>query len=204
MGTLTLIAVIVGLPAAWLAIGAARQLLQRHLFRASLQGSMGITLAAVAALTGSLGLNVYGYQRLTWEAPIAELYVLQALPEGWLVRLKEVDGQTHEYLLSGDQWRLEADVIKWDSWANVLGLNSQYRLQRLSGRYANAAQSRLHRGSAYDLTANDAKLFDRLPTHWRPWVDTQFGSGVYMPLNAGTRYQVVITQTGLIARQLQP
>lgn len=201
MGTLTLIALIVGLPAAWLALGGMKHLLQRHLIRASVQGGMGLGLAGLAALTGSLGLNVYGYQRLTWEAPVAEVRVIQPLSKGWLVALTETDGTQAEYLLEGDQWRLEADVIKWDSWANVLGLDTQYRLERLSGRYADAAESRQNRGSAYDLTQDDPNLLEKIPNNWRPWVDTQYGSGVYMPLKTGARYTVAITQSGLIARE---
>lgn len=200
MTGLTLIALFVGIPAAWLALGGVKHLFQRHLIRASLQGGFGLGLAGLAALTGSLGLNIYGYQRLTWEAPVAEVHVIQPLANGWLVTLTEPNGEPQEFLLEGQQWRLEADVIKWQSWANILGLDSQYRLERLSGRYADAAESRRQRGSAYDLTADDPKLLEQIPSNWRPWVDTQYGNGVYMPLTAGARYTVSITQSGLLAR----
>ena len=201
MSALALIALFIGIPAAWLVFAGSKQLLQRHVVRAGFQGSMGLGLAGVAAITGSLGLNVYGYQRLTWEAPVAEVQVIQPLAKGWLVTLTEPDSNsTQEYLLEGDQWRLEANVIKWDSWANVLGLDTQYRLERLSGRYKSAADSRKYRGSAYDLSQDDPQLLDKIPAKWRPWVDSQYGNGVYMPLTAGTRYTVSINQSGLIAR----
>jgi hypothetical protein len=200
MTGLSLIALFVGIPAAWLALGGIKHLFQRHLIRAGVQGGFGLGLAGIAALTGSLGLNVYGYQRLTWEAPIAEVHVIQALDDGWLVTLSETNKAPQEFLLAGQQWRLEAEVIKWHSWANVLGLDSQYRLERLSGRYADVADSRRLRGSAYDLTADDSTLLDQIPSRWRPWVDTEYGGGVYMPLDAGARYRIAITQTGLLAR----
>lgn len=204
MSALALIALFAGIPAAWLILAGGKQLLQRHVIRAGFQGGMGLGLAGVAAITGSLGLNAYGYQRLTWEAPVAEVHVLQPLAKGWLVTLTEPDSNlgatSKEYLLEGDQWRLEANVIKWDSWANVLGLDTQYRLERLSGRYQNAADSRNNRGSAYDLSQDEPQLLDKIPSKWRPWVDSQYGNGVYMPLRAGARYTVSITQSGLIAR----
>ncbi len=184
-------------------MGGVKHLFQRHLFRAGFQGSMGVGLAGVAALTGSLGLNVYGYQRLTWEAPVAEIHVVQPLADGWLVSLTEPEQASQEFLIKGDQWRLEASVIKWDSWANVLGLDSQYRLERLSGRYSNAAESRRNLGSAYDLTEDDPKLLERIPNQWRPWVDTEFGSGVYLPLAAGAKYRISISQSGLVARLMR-
>ena len=44
-------------------------------------------------------------------------------------------GQTRKFTVHGDEWRIDARVLKWKPWANVLGLDTQYRLDRLSGRY---------------------------------------------------------------------
>lgn len=200
MTHLTVIALIALLPAAWLSFRGIQHLFQRHLLRAGLQGSMGLALAGIAAVTGSIGLNVYGYQRLTWEAPIAELHVIQPLQQGWVVSLKQPNQPAQEFYLAGDQWRLEAQVIKWDSWANLLGLDSQYRLERLSGRHSDINQARQAPPTAYDLQAEQSQLLERIPNDWQPWVDTHYGNGVYMPLTADTRYTVSISQTGLIAR----
>lgn len=201
MTNLTVIALIALLPAAWLSFRGIRHLFQRHLLRAGVQGSMGVGLAGIAVITGSIGLNVYGYQRLTWEEPIAEVHVIQPINNGWVVTLKQPEQAAQEFYIAGDQWRLEAQVIKWDSWANLVGLDSQYRLERLSGRFSdiNAANQKLT--TAYNLQDDRPKLIDRIPEDWRPWVDTQYGNGVYMPLNADARYTVSIGQNGLIARK---
>ena len=39
---------------------------------------------------------------------------------------------------------------------------------------------------------------------WLPFVDAVYGSATYMPMADGARYQVSITQSGLIARPLNP
>ena len=45
-------------------------------------------------------------------------------------------GVSNLYPLHGDEWRVEAQVLRWKPWANVLGLDTQYRLDRLSGGLA--------------------------------------------------------------------
>jgi hypothetical protein len=40
---------------------------------------------------------------------------------------------------------------------------------------------------------------------WRryvPWADALYGSAVYVPMSDGARYQVVVSQSGLVARPL--
>lgn len=200
MTTLTVFALIALVPAAWLSFRGLKHLFQRHLLRAGMQGSMGLGLAGIAAISGSIGLNVYGYQRLTWEAPVAEIHVIQPMGNGWIVTLREPDQAPREFYLIGDQWRLEAQVIKWDSWANLVGLDSQYRLERLSGRFSNIHDANSIMSSAYALQTDTPALLERIPSEWQPWVDTQYGNGVYMPLSADAKYTVSITQNGLLAR----
>ena len=35
-----------------------------------------------------------------------------------------------------------------------------------------------------------------------PWADALYGSAVYVPMSDGARYQVVVSQSGLVARPL--
>jgi hypothetical protein len=39
------------------------------------------------------------------------------------------------YLVTGDEWMLEGDIIKFPTWLNIVGLHSGYKLTRLEGRY---------------------------------------------------------------------
>lgn len=203
MTHLTVFALIALVPAAWFSFRGLRHLFQRHLLRAGLQGSMGLGLAGLAAISGSIGLNAYGYQRLTWEAPVAEIHVIQPMGNGWIVTLREPEQAPREFYLVGDQWRLEAQVIKWDSWANLIGLDSQYRLERISGRFSDITEAKQTLSSAYDLQVDNSKLLERIPPKWQPWVDTQYGNGVYMPLTANSKYSISISQNGLVARTLR-
>lgn len=182
----------------------------------ALFGGGALWAASLAAL---FGMNLQTYERLTYERPVATLALRQLGPQFYEINLTQptVQGQTADagalYPVHGDDWRIEAQVLKWKPWANVMGLDSQYRLDRLSGRYR-AIEQELHGGrSAYDLAAaasnarNGAVPFkveawDAI-RRYRPYIDaadTLYGSAAYMPMADGARYEVWITQSGLVAR----
>ena len=56
----------------------------------------------------------------------------------------------------GDQWRVDAEFLKWKYWALLLGLDSQYRLDRLEGRYRSAAEQNSQPNVAHDLSERTA------------------------------------------------
>jgi hypothetical protein len=107
------------------------------------------------------------------------------------------------FALKGDEWRLEARVLKWKPWANLLGLDARYRLERLSGEFADTALERTGPHSAYDLRpADDGNRLTRLSArlHQARLVDTVYGSAALMPMADGAQYSLAMTQAGLVAR----
>lgn len=167
----------------------------------------GGVVLVLGALLGLLGLNIQTYHRLAYDRPVAEISLVQTGPREFIATLKQPDGAAQDYRLTGDQWRIEARVLKWKPWANVLGLDAQYRLDRLSGRYEQT-QDELHaERSAYDIEPPRSSGVDLWPlarrfSQYAPVVDTLYGSGAYMPMADGARFEVRITQSGLIARPL--
>ncbi|MGE3250274.1 MAG: hypothetical protein AB7J28_09205 [Hyphomonadaceae bacterium] len=168
----------------------------------------GGLITAAAAAVGLLGLNIQTYHRLTYERPVAEISLRQLGPQHFTATLTEPDGQARDFEVRGDEWRVEARVLRWRPWANVLGLDSQYRLERLSGRYADTDQERHDERSVYGIgavsepasNAVDLWAVSQQASQYVPVVDTLYGSGAYMPMANGATYEVIITQSGLIAR----
>jgi hypothetical protein len=171
----------------------------------------GFVAAAIAAVLA--GLDVQTYQRLTYERPVATIELTQKGPHDFIAALSEADGQggfaaPHSYELFGDEWRIEARVLKWKPWANVLGLDAQYRLNRLAGEYSDTQAELTARRSVYDLHPLSGAGFDL----WQiarahqnlALVDTLYGSAALMPMANGAKYEVWITQSGLIARPVNP
>jgi len=177
-------------------------------------GGGGLLAAAVVATLAGLNLQTYG--RLTHERPVATVSLRQLGPQRFEATVVQPARQESEqpttgvYPLLGDEWRIEAQVLKWKPWATVLGLDTQYRLDRLSGRYRSIEQERTAERSVHSLAGGDQP--DALPWRVEVWdlarryrhkvnaVDTLYGGAAYMPMADGARYEVWITQSGLIAR----
>jgi len=180
----------------------------------------GVFLWAALAVT-LLALNVQTYARLTYERPVATIQLRKLAPQYFEVTVaqpaaaKDEPGRVAVYPVNGDDWRVEAQVLKWKPWASVLGLDTQYRLDRLSGRYENIEQERTGARSVHALSGGDpgtSVLGATVPWTISAWdaarryrryvdaVDTLYGGAAYMPMADGARYEVWITQSGLIAR----
>lgn len=166
-------------------------------------GGVSLLLLVLALLLAS---NLYTYHRLTDEAPIAELSFRQLAPQQYLATIAYGDFcHEEQYTLYGDQWRLDAQFLKWRSWANLLGLDALYRIERLGGRYLaltdeNAGPHRAHRlypQQRVDLPAIMARYDGALSP-----VDTLFGSSVYDSMAENVLYRVYRGQSGLLVRRL--
>jgi len=194
------------------------------LFRGRLFGGLfgaagGALMLVVALAVALLGQNIQTYGRLTYERPVATLTIRQLAPQYFEATVTqpaegEQPARTAVYPVNGDEWRMEAQVLKWKPWANVVGLDSQYRLDRLSGRYQNIDQERSGARSVHALSGGEVATgpLAALPWSLSVWdtarkyrryvdaVDTLYGSAAYMPMADGATYEVWITQSGLIAR----
>lgn len=192
-----------------------RNVKKRRIGRALPQSMFGVLILVIALLGAGLTLNLHTYQRLTYEAPVAEVFV-RALPnkqyEVYVKSTAAADAkptQAEVYTLRGDEWQLDARVLKWHPRANVLGLNTQYRLERLSSRYRDIQQARttlpdvfaMHDPDAASGVLSLAQIQKRYPK-WLDFFDTVYGGSVYMPLANQAEYSVHITQSGLVARPI--
>ncbi len=126
-----------------LLILACQRLFRARFLAAGGSAMMGSLLLAVAAMLFVVSLNLHTYARLTHERPVAEIVFEQRGEQTFNATLTQVpNGEIQMFVLSGDEWQLDARVLKWKGWANLFGLDAQYRLERVSGRYRNIDQER--------------------------------------------------------------
>ena len=167
----------------------------------------GALCLALAGLVGAVALNLLSYHRLTYEQPVATLAFSRMAPEQYQVLLRTPDRRARLFTLNGDEWQLDARVLKWHGLANILGLDAQYRLERISGRYREVDRARREAPSLYSLAEPqglDLWSFTQEHPSWVPWVDAVYGSATYMPMAHDARFEVRMTQSGLIARPANP
>lgn len=188
-----------------LLVALACQRLARARFVAAGGSALGgLLLLAIAAAIFIVSLNLHTYARLTFEQPVAEIVFEQRAPQRYRATLTQIpSGEMQMFMLAGDEWQLDARVLKWKGWANLLGLDAQYRLERVSGRYRDIEQERKDERTVYGLSENpgvDLWVLSTQYPKWLPFVDAVYGSATYLPMADGARFEVKMTQSGLIAR----
>jgi len=155
-------------------------------------------------LLAGTGYVLRGYRLLGEEAPVVELDARILSPQRWAVSLTWPDGSTRQVQLAGDDWRVEAVVLKWKLPALLAGVPPLYRLDRLSGRYDDANEEINSPRTVINLAgAGSSDLLDLKKQYprWLPEVDTIYGSGAFLPLVDQGHYTVSLMRTGaLVAR----
>ncbi len=177
---------------------------QRRRLAATWRGLLSLLFLALTLLLAGTGYSLRGYRLLSEEAPVVDVDAHILSPQRWAVTLTWPDGRQRQVQLAGDDWRVEAVVLKWKLPALLAGVPPLYRLDRLSGRYDDAAQEAEAPRTVISL--GDASQFDLLTLRkhypqWLPEVDTVYGSGVFLPLVDDGHYGVSLMRTGaLVAR----
>lgn len=188
-----------------LAVAASVRWFWRRRLLAGCAGlSTGLALLIVGLVLSGAALQVYGYQRLTAEREVARLRFDELAPQRYTVLLwSPGSSQAERYELRGDEWQLDARVLKWHGWAQLVGLNSYYRLERLGGRYRDVQRELSAARSVHALsTPRRLDPGQLLQEHAGrlPWVDAIYGSAAYLPMVDGGEFVVHASQTGLVAR----
>ncbi|MFJ1300115.1 hypothetical protein ACILG0_09110 [Pseudomonadota bacterium AL_CKDN230030165-1A_HGKHYDSX7] len=195
------VVLLIGLPLL-LGRGGPRDEMGRRVFRLRpVRRLFGLLLIALGCVSGLLALSLVQFFRLTNDVPVATVQV-RKLAEGQFDVVAQSPGLTGKtYTLFGDQWQIDAKVVRWRLPALLAGAPSLYRLERLSGRYEDAAREQTATRSVHvldDWPAPDIGAVKRLIPNWLPFVDVQFGSAAYMPLIDGARYEVMFDPRGAL------
>jgi hypothetical protein len=174
----------------------------RTLFRFSL-----LTLCIAAAiLIVLLSASIYTYNALTDETVIAELRFDRTGPREYVAYLRTGSRcEERTYPIVGDQWRIDAEFLKWKYWAALLGLGSRYRLDRIEGRYRTVEEQNSEPHAAHSLadgTSIDIVDFSKALGPLNFLIDATYGSSTYQGIDTRLVYYVSKTPTGIITRSV--
>lgn len=199
----TAITVGIGLFGLMLVIGGLRRVLHARFLGGSSRLVLGLLFCTAFALVAAVALDLRTYLRLSYERPVATLAFSALGPQDFRATLTDEAGRTTAAELRGDEWQLDARVLKWKGLATVAGLDPLYRLDRLEGRYRDTRQEQ-HEAHSVAALAPDVRLdvwsFAQQHAAWLPWVDAAYGSATYLPMADGAQYVVSLSTTGLLAR----
>lgn len=186
------------------ALGLRRCLRQRQWLGASWRlGAFALLLTTTLSL-GLLAGALFHYLTFGADEHVATLSLRQLEPQHYAVRLESADGQHRSFELRGDEWQLDARLIRWQLPARLAGAPNLYRLERLSGRYGDPKQELEAVRSVHPLAQDafpDLWTLKRQFPQYLPFVDSDYGSAAYLPMLDGARYDVTLgPRGGLVAK----
>lgn len=203
---LAIVASAVGVVGIGLAAVAWRSLRRRRWSAGAVASLSGLVLLLLGMLGWGVVLGTRGYRELTREEVAASVTTRSTGPRSFRAVVERPDSRPDTFRIAGDQLYVDAHVLKWQPWVNVLGVHTGYRLTRIGGRYRSLEAERDAERTVYGLSEAPPldllEVVDRLPVVGRV-VDVTFGSGAFVPADDGGRYEVRVTTSGLLIRSVQ-
>src|SRR2546428_2645954 len=119
------------LPLMVVALGRLRQLRLASGAFYLLLGACVVLLGVAAGLTAA---SLRTYQRLTHEQLAARVSIRQLGERRFALTLQPPAETPRQFEVRGDEWQIDARVLKWRGLATLAGLDTRYRLDRPSPR----------------------------------------------------------------------
>ena len=195
-----LLGVLLALP---LELAGLRRLRRAQVARGTLLLLLGAAVVLLGVLAAVVAAGLHSYTRLTHEQEAAHVALRALGPKDFALTLSIPGAAPHEYELRGDEWQIDARVLKWRALGTVIGFDTVYRLERLSGRYADAEEELTALRTVYPLWHTprlDLWQLARRYHDYLPFADALYGSAAYVPMADGAQYVVTVTASGLAVR----
>lgn len=194
----------VALLSAVLLFAAFQALMRGRLLLFSVRFSVGMAMLAAGVAVWALAFGIQGYRALSREEVAARISITPVAPQRFEAQVTLADGRQERFELAGDEVYVDAQILKWKPVLNLLGVHTIYQLDRIAGRYLDAAQERdgprtvqpLARSKPFDLFS----LRNRY-TVLAPLVDAEYGSATFFPATQPTQIEVRVSTSGLMVRK---
>ena len=178
---------------------------QKQLWGGLGQLSSAVIFLLLATVAGLLGLATWGYKALSFEETAAIVTITELSPQRFRAQFNFIDGSSQTLTLAGDQLYVDAKIIKWHPFANLLGFRTLYELDRVSGRYDQIEDEESKPRTLYSLELERSLDLFRLSRQFKRLhflVDAEYGSATFSDIE-NAEYQLNVTTSGLIMRKLR-
>jgi hypothetical protein len=196
-----------------LVVGGVGRLFKLKFIGGGFRSLLGLLCLALALVAGLIGLNLQTYAQLTKER-LAGRVTLRSVGEyRYMASIDIADNgvlrnQPREVEVTGEMIHVGGPVLKFKGWANVIGIDSIYRVDEARGSYFDTNCTNLYHPRVVSTnergTANDQfRTISSLGESWKMLnaVDVLHFSDSGQPMVDGAVYDIKATQGGF---ELEP
>jgi hypothetical protein len=177
---------------------------RRRFFRMLTRFTAALFWLALAGLFGAISIGIQGYRALTHEEIAATVRTEPLGPKRFRAVVRFPDNREAIYELAGDEFYVDAHILKWKPLANIFGLHTAYELDRISGRYADISEERDAARTIFPLAPErEIDLFSLRQRYafLSPLLDAEYGSGTFTLANEAAEFEVRVSTSGLLVRR---
>lgn len=177
---------------------------KRRALRTAANTVLALLMLSLTALFATLSVSTQGYRALTREELVASVTTRKIAEQRFEARVNFPDGRDTVFFLAGDEFYMDARILKWKPIANVLGLHTDYELDRISGRYLDLTAEQSGPRTVFALSPSKRlDLFELRRQHpilgWL--VDAEYGSGTFIATDDQALFDVLVSTSGLLVRK---
>jgi hypothetical protein len=192
-----------------------RRLIQRRYIPAAGLMITALLLLIIAVSAFLLASNLDTYKRLNYDQAVAEVAFQKLSEQQYRAVIRSLESGHQQVVdISGDEWQLGAQLLDWQGMLTIFGTDASYRLRRISGRHADTSEQQQQLSST-SLVPESSLIPGSLPIKlekfdlwqfadscqdWLYGVAAGYSSMVFLPMTDGARYDVAISENGLVAR----
>lgn len=164
----------------------------------------GLVFILSAALVTVIAAGMKGYQALTREDLAALIYITPLGNQHFQARIVRPNACDTTLFIAGDELYIDARIIKWKPFANLVGIHTYYCLDRVGGRYHDIRDETTKVRTLYSL-AGPMRLWDIFSlvknfAFLAPFLDTQYGSAAFTSPEKESVLRVKVSTSGLLIR----
>lgn len=185
-------------------IVAIRAFKRKHIIRTSTNTLVFLLLLTLSALFAVLTVSTQGYRAFTREELVASVATRRLADQRFEARVRFPGGRDTTFFLAGDEFYIDAHILKWKPLANVLGLHTDYQLDRISGRFMDLDDEQANPRTVFALSSpQPLDLFNLRRRHpLLSWlVDAEYGSGTFIATDDQALFDVLVSTSGLLVRK---
>lgn len=178
---------------------------KRRAVSSLLAGLASLAAGLFAALALAVLVGTRGYRALTHEEIAARVWTVPDTGQAFAAHVQFPDSSVRTFRLTGDELYIDAHILKWKPLVNVLGLHTDYELDRVGGRYLDLDEERSLPRAVYSLAQpKPFDLFDlrRAFPVLAPLVDAEYGSATFVTTpDEVTLWELRVSTSGLLIRR---